>query len=189
MNRGPFIILSGTWLLPLVIVSPGCRSHLPASPPAARQVVPGQFVEPYIDDDLRARCSPPRAWEPKPLEHLPRSVQRVWVSPTGHTAYGVIHIRLPWPFGPDVVLWRFLAGMRETEGEGRLLTRERNGDEVNFVAETPKYRLTARLHTAGWNAWVIYASVLRDQPVDGAEFPLAESARDVTVPGAVTESR
>jgi hypothetical protein len=141
-----------------------------------------------MDEDLDAVCCPPLGWRPEPLERLPRSVQRVWVSPTGHTAYGVIRIRLPWPLGPDVLLWRFVAELRAREGEGRVLSREWNDDELLFVAEGKVHRLTARLHAEGWKAWVIYAGVLRDGPVDPREFQLAESARDRTVPGTFTRS-
>jgi hypothetical protein len=131
------------------------------------------------------------AWQPKPLEHFPRSVQRVWVSPTGRTAYGVIHVRLPLPVGPDFVLWRFIADMREMEGDGRLISRERSGGggEVRFVAENSRYRFNARLHTAGRNAWIIYAGVVRDEPPDAGEFSLAEAARDATVPGLAPSGR
>lgn len=167
----------------LLVMLTGCRSDGPAPFAAASEVAAGPLVDAEYDADLRARCRPPREWQPKPLERLPRSVQRVWVSPTGRTAYGVIHIRLPLPLGPDLVLWRFLAEMREVEGEGRLLSRERRGGDVHFVAESTKYRLSARLHTAGRSAWVIYASVLRDQPVDQAEFPVAQAASESTVPG------
>jgi hypothetical protein len=144
----------------------------------------------HADADVRARCPPPVGWQPKPLEHFPRSVQRVWVSPTGRTAYGVIYIRLPLPVGPDFVLWRFIADMREMEGGGRLISRERSGGgEIRFVAENPRYRFNARLHTAGSNAWVIYAGVGRDEPPDADEFSVAERARDATVPGLAGASR
>ena len=162
------------------LVSIGCRS----GHPAPKSLVEANAVTLHADADVRARCPPPADWQAKPLELFPRSVQRVWLSPTGRTAYGVIYIRLPLPVGPDLVLWRFIADMREMEGDGRLISRERSDDgELRFVAENPRYRFNARLHTAGRDAWIIYAGVERDQPPDAAEFSLAESARDATVHG------
>jgi hypothetical protein len=169
----------------LLCLAAGCASRSP-QPPRTRLVADTDpaLLDAAHDEDLDAVCYPPRGWRPEPLERLPRSVQRVWVSPTGHTAYGVIRIRLPLPLGPDLVLWRFVAELRKREGEGRLVSRERDGDEIDFVAEGAEHRLTARLHTNAWNAWVIYAGVLRDGPIDPQEFPLAQAARDRTVPGA-----
>jgi hypothetical protein len=117
---------------------------------------------------------------------LPRSVQRVWVSPTGRTAYGVIHIRLPLPVGADLVLWRFISEMRKREGQGTLLSRQPDpgGRGLRFTAEDPRYRLHARLLTSGRHAWVVYAGVLRAEPAAGDEISLAEQAREQTQVGA-----
>ena len=43
--------------------------------------------------------------------------QRVWISPTGRTAYGVTFIDLPFAFSEDFVLDAFLNDMRMREGE------------------------------------------------------------------------
>lgn len=172
-------------LLLVVPVLTGCRSN----DPVTQASVEGELRGLHGDADVRAQCRPPVAWQPKPLEHFPRSVQRVWVSPTGRTAYGVIHIRLPFPVGPDLVLWRFIADMREMEGDGRLISRERSGGEVRFVAENTRYCFNARLHTSGRNAWIIYAGVGRDEAPNANEFSLAECARDATVPGLAATSR
>ena len=180
----PVSTLVGILLLTTVLA--GCRSNDPVPQTAVEAKLRGL----HADTDVLAQCRPPLPWQPKPLEHFPRSVQRVWLSPTGRTAYGVIYIRLPLPVGPDLVLWRFIADMRDMEGDGRLISRERNGGgEIRFVAETPRYRFNARLHTASRNAWVIYAGVRRDEPPDAEEFSVAESARDATIPGLTTVNR
>jgi hypothetical protein len=174
-------------LAAVFLFSPGGCASQPPRTHSLADADPGR-VDAAVDNELDAICFPPRGWRPEPLERLSHSVQRVWVSPTGHTAYGVIRIRLPLPLGPNLVLWRFVAELRAREGEGRLVSRERNGGEIDFVAEGAEHRLAARLHIDGWKAWVIYAGVLRDGPVDAQELPLAESARDRTTPGTVGQN-
>ena len=181
----------GLWLLAMVVVFAigGCTSRRTQPAHTRPAVLDADYgsLDAAVDDEVEAVCYPPRGWRAEPLERLPRSVQRVWVSPTGHTAYGVIRIRLPLPLGADLVLWRFVAELRKREGEGRVVSRERDGEELDFVAEGAEHRIYARLHVEGWKAWVIYAGVLRDGPMDPVEFPLAEAARDRTMPGVATE--
>jgi len=60
-----------------------------------------------FDDALKALCPVPVGWQPEPLKVNARRAHERWVSPTGRTAYGVIHFKLPWPVGPDLALKGF----------------------------------------------------------------------------------
>ena len=50
----------------------------------------------------------------QPLKQSDRHTHEVWLSPTGKTAYGVIHFKLPLPVGVNLVYWEFC----EDEEEG-----------------------------------------------------------------------
>jgi hypothetical protein len=162
-----------------IVMLAGCGGKA-ISPPTPPPDLEQMLADPLPSDELNAVCRPPAGWTPKPVAQLPRSIQRVWVSPSGRTAYGVIRIHLPFPVGSDLVLWAFMNQMRQTEGEARLLGRRKDPPGLRFVAEGRDHRLRARLRTSGLSAWVVYAGTLRAQEESAAELKLAELARDVT---------
>lgn len=163
----------------------GCRGTSTPSPQSAALSPDPALATAFFSEDLQATCSPPAAWEAKPIERLPRAIQHVWVSPTGRTAYGVMHVNLPLPVGPDLALWGFINEMRRIEGEGRLLTRQTLPGEsgLRFVAESTRYRMRGVLRSRGMTAWVVYAGTLRAEPEMPLELELAERARERTQVG------
>lgn len=161
----------------------GCKAKAMPQPAA----MDGEHVlsAPVSSEELEAVCRPPVGWRVKAVEQLPRSIQRVWVSPSGRTAYGVIRIRLPLPAGQDLVLWAFLNKMRQAEGEAKLVSRDKGSPGLRFVAEGGEHRLRALLHTSGLSAWVVYAGTLVEEPEAPEELRIAELARDATWVGSV----
>jgi hypothetical protein len=137
--------------------------------------------------ELEAVVSPPAGWRPDPIKRSRSHSHQTWLSPTGHTAYGVIKINLPLPFlGPDAVLKPFLNEMKKTEGEAKLISR-RNDPRLGglrFVAEGGQYRLRSNLMTRGFRAWAVYAGTRRGQEEMLDELQLAEQARERTKIGS-----
>jgi hypothetical protein len=134
---------------------------------------------------VQAVCRPPVGWLIEPLKHSRRHNHQVWLSPSGKTAYGVIHIDLPLPVGPDVALWGFLREMRKQEGDA-LLDSQQNDPHlpgIRFVAEGGRYKMRGNLTVHGWDGWIIYAGTLRGRVDDATELRLAETAREHTRPG------
>src|SRR5690606_28773469 len=73
----------------------GCRGNVPdrpAQPSLARSL---GLAEPALVEPVHAIASPPRGWAAEPLKQSDRHAHQVWMSPTGRTAYGVIHFALP----------------------------------------------------------------------------------------------
>lgn len=151
---------------------------------AEASAVPGAVLtDPVGLSELEAVVVPPVGWKADPLKRTRSHAHQAWISPTRRTAYGVIRINLPLPFiGPDAVLPRFINEMRQTEGEGRLLSRRHDSrlPGLRFVAEGGQYRLRANLMTRGFRAWAVYAGSLRAQPEMPDEIAVAESAREET---------
>jgi len=142
-----------------------------------------ELADPFAVSELEAVAIPPAGWTADPIKRSRNHAHQAWLSPTKRTAYGIIRINLPLPFiGPDVVLPRFLDQMRESEGEGTLLSRQNDSrlPGIRFVAEGGQYRLRANLMTRGFRAWAVYAGTLRDQPEMPDELQLAEMAREET---------
>jgi hypothetical protein len=135
-----------------------------------------------------AVCDPPVGWVAQPLKSSINHKHQIWLSPTGDTAYGVIHFLMPLPLGNDTALWGFLQHMKISEGQANLISKtvESNPAAIRFVAEGGIYRIRAYLTTRGWEGWAAYAGTLRKKSENPAELDLAESARDHTTFGQPT---
>ena len=92
---------------------------------------------------------------------------------------------MPLPMGNGTALWGFLKEMKRTEGEARLISKQRDPDRkaLNFVAEGGHYTVRANILTRGTRGWAIYAGTKRGREVVPDELKVAEQARDHTTPG------
>ncbi len=137
---------------------------------------------PTANTDVMAIVMPPRGWRIEPLKSSSSHKHQVWVSPTGDTAYGVIHFHMPLPVGENFALYGFIKQMKDTEGDATLVSQE--GDDklpgIRFVAEGGIYRIRANLIVDGFDGWAIYAGTLRGRPDNVAELLLAQKAREQT---------
>lgn len=142
-----------------------------------------QLADPFGFPELEAVVIPPAGWTPDPMKRSRSHAHQAWVSPTRHTAYGVIRMNLPLPFiGPSQVLGPFLDEMRRSEGEATLISRQNDPKlgGIRFVAEGGQYRIRANLVTRGFRAWAVYAGTLIGQDELPEELQLAEAAREQT---------
>jgi hypothetical protein len=142
---------------------------------------------PTPDPDVLARVTPPVGWRPEPIKSSDRHTHEVWLSPTGHTAYGVSHFShfLLFLASDERVLAEVLKGMRQTSGETQLLESQKDKqlDGLRFVANAGPYTVHGNLIRRGTDGWVVYAGTVRDKPVVREELRIAELARDRTEPG------
>ena len=169
-------------LLPLVLSACAAQRHIATTTrPVAEMAGLSATV---VDPDLQAIVSPPAGWKADPLKVTDRSWHRVWISPTGDTAYGVIFIKLPLPVGSDLALMGFMMEMKKTEGEGKILDKRRDETgALRYTAENPQHTIFARLFTEGWLCWIAYAGTLTGKPVNVEEVLLAARAREATIIG------
>jgi hypothetical protein len=173
-----------SFLLPLV-AAVGCASHAP------RRVAPPQYYlsmglcQPKPVETVLAECDPPTGWIPQPLHKSERHTHQIWVSPSGKTAYGVMHFKMPLPVGVSVVHWEFLREMKKKEGEAIEISERMDPalPGMRFVCEGGRYKMRVSMTVRGFEGWAAYAATLRAQPVDQDELELAEQARENTVFG------
>ena len=103
-----------------------------------------ELVDAFVD--------PPLGWHADPHPSDSKHAHIAWVSATGETAYGVVLIYLPWPVGPDLVLWGFLHHLRESDSQGELISKANAPDlpGLRFVAESGQYIIRVNLIVRGW---------------------------------------
>jgi hypothetical protein len=170
---GAAIALTGSLLAILFIA--GCQAT-PARPAVApSESLPGLTEAAYVPTVV-ATCPVPCGWVAQPLKANSRHTHQIWVSPSGATAYGVVHFMLPWPVGPDLALGGFISAMRKSEGDAQLVEQHPDSRGIAFVADGGRYHMRALLIVQGWEAWAIYSATLRGQPTAADELKLAELA-------------
>ena len=137
---------------------------------------------PFFDVDVDAVCMPPVGWKPNPLKSSSNHDHQVWLSPTGDTAYGVIHFKIPLPVGQNLAFDGFLSQMKQTEGEATLMERhdDPNLPGIRFIAAGGKYVIRGNLLVATWEGWTVYAGTLKSGPILQNELDLAVRAREHT---------
>ena len=172
----------------------GCGTPAPqACPPlaltASTRPNPPMLLPAAWIPELHARCALPIGWTRDSTPKQPGSESEFWVSPTGATAFGVISVRnflMPLA-SDDLILNKFLDGMRKSEGAGDLLEKRFNGElqrgigGLSFIAAGGRYTVHGNLVSSGSFAWIIYAGTRRDRQVDATELEIAVQARDATI--------
>lgn len=194
--------ISGLVLCALAVGAVGCSSEQPrkmsvmlsasTAPPATQATsamlpltTPTAVVRPvvYQDSELQAICMPPAGWVDKGMKQGDNHVRRTWVDPTNTMGYCVIRASLPLPVGESMVLSAFLAEVRKTQGDARLIEKRSSGEGLTFVAESPILRYEGRVHCSGFRGWIVFASILNTDSAHPENLKVAEAARDATILG------
>ena len=170
----------------------GCSQNQPVNKgfPALATTRPEStegLLPPQHFDELHVTSPLPVGWTQDPAKHTADHDHQGWLSPSKHTAYGVITF-YNWllPLASDqAVLDKFLETMKKGEGEARLLNLQKDPKlgGLRFIAEGGQYTVRGNLITHGTRGWVIYAGTLAKQPVVPEELDIAERAREHTVLG------
>jgi len=170
-----------------VLAAAGCchtapHAYIPIEQASFQQSAAWQLQTPRYDEDVRAVITPPIDWRAERLKTSGHHKHQVWLSPTGCTAYGVLHFFMPLPVGQQLALLGFMSQMKRSEGEAFLLSQQPDANlpGIRFVAEGGRYKIRANLSVDGWQGWVVYAGTLRGKPVIDDELELAQRAREHT---------
>jgi hypothetical protein len=179
----------------LAVFALGCQSkysNLPAYQPSTQPLSANGLTQPQSSTVVDAVVAPPTGWiaeEPKVDED---HSHQVWKSPTGSTAYGVIHFGMPLPVPASWVLPNYLSAMKKSEGEATLIGQPLKDDAlpgIRFTVDCGAYRMRTNLICKGFGGWAVYAGTLRDRPEVPAEIESAERAREQTQIGAAAVIR
>src|SRR4051812_21541747 len=161
----------------------GCARR--SAPPATTQAIADPSLSPQYVESVDARAVVPVGWHADPLKSSPTHKHQVWISPTGRTAYGIIHFTMPLPVGHDLALWGFLQNMQRSEGEANLISKKWDSDlnALRFVAVGGLYIVRTNLFVRGVEGWAVYAGTLRKEEIQPDELAQAERARELTIIG------
>jgi hypothetical protein len=167
-------------LLAMLLLLVGCTHQIPR---AATQPVSPALTPPAYVTSVESIAAPPVGWHPDPLKKSEAHSHQVWISPSGHTAFGIIRFKLPIPVGHELALFVFLQKMKARDGEATLISKQWDPklDGLRFVAEGGLYKVRTNLFVHGLVGWATYAGTLRGYPVNEAELALAEQARENTI--------
>jgi len=138
--------------------------------------------QPYYDSQVLAVVDPPQGWRADPLKFNSTHSHQTWISPTGLTAYGVIHFEMPLPVNTDTALAVFMNHMRTTEGVATLISKsdDPNLPGIRYVAEGGIYKIRAYILVSGWEGWAVYAGTIKAHAEAADELDEAVRARDQT---------
>ena len=179
LREPPSILRTAAIFLLLFLSSSGCRNA--PQKPATMQSSADLALLTY-DSTVNAQVAPPAGWKLDPYKTSSTHWHAVWISPSGHTAYGVIYFSLPLPVGYDLTLWGFLQEMKRNEAEATLESKqwdaELNG--LRFVARGGRYVVRTNLLLRGFHGWATYAGTLRNEAIVPEELSQAEAAREQT---------
>jgi hypothetical protein len=185
----PRFLISGAALSLAMLAAGGCASLPPPNLATIHANWHGPTTQslllPFYNSDIAAVVDPPVGWRQDPLKTDSNHSHQAWVSPTGLTAYGVIHFKMPLPVGQNLALGGFLRQMDQTEGDEVLISREDdpNLPGIRFVAEGGRYHIRANFIVDGFEGWAIYAGTLRNQRILADELDTAIRAREHTKVG------
>lgn len=171
----------------LLLFVAGCQSNkysdLPQYHPATQPLVTTGLSEPTPFPPADAVVDPPVGWVADKLKQEDQYAHQVWKSPTGSTCYGIIHFGLPLPLPASLVLPRYLAAMKESEGQADIQGQAEKDEAlpgIRFTVDCGDYRMRTNFICKGFGGWAVYVGTLRDRPEIPAEIELAERAREKT---------
>jgi hypothetical protein len=158
----------------------GCAKH--KRPSITTQPVASHLTTPFYVEALDATVAPPVSWQLDKQKNAEDHSHQVWISPSGNTAYGVIHFHMPLPVGHEWALWGFLREMRKNEGEATVIDKKWDDDlgALRFTAQGGRYTVRTILRVSGFDGLAAYAGTLTGHPVDEGELKIAEDARERT---------
>jgi hypothetical protein len=182
-------IFCGVCLTAFIGLGAGCQNKyqdIPVYQPATQPLTNTGLADAQGVEAVHAVVKPPVGWQLEPVKETDGSVHYTWKSPTGNTAFGVIHFGMPLPVPTWVVYPNIIQKMKEHEGEANVIEgplKDESLPGMRFTVESGDYRMRTNLITKGFRGWMIYAGTMRDRTEDPAELELAEKSRDKTQVG------
>lgn len=165
----------------------GCQS---AQPVSVRRLINHQAMVDFSGlksaehfDVVKAQAAPPAAWKALTAKRGPMYTDMQWRSPSGTTAVGVAHVKMPLPLGARALLWFAKGQYAKQSDDGRVIGQWVDGlGRSWFEAENNKYRVRGFIVTKGFEAWIIYNGYKTQVPTDVSELALGARAMETIVP-------
>lgn len=181
------LALLGLFSALLLVGGTGCSS---AQPVSVRSLIHHQAMIDFSGlkpaehfEIVKAQAAPPAAWRQLEPKRRALYTDQQWRSPSGRTAVGVAHVRMPLPLNSRALLW-FAKGQYTKQGDdGRLIGQW--VDDLGrswFEAANNKYHVRGFIVTDGFEAWIVYTGRKTTEPTDMSEIALGARALETIVP-------
>ena len=165
----------------------GCQS---AQPVSVRRLINHQAMIDFSGlrsverfDTVKAQAAPPASWKQLAAKRGPMYTDVQWRSPSGSTAVGVAHVKMPLPLSARALLW-FAKGQYAKQGDdGRVVAQWVDAlGRSWFEAANNKFHVRGFIVTKGFEAWIIYQGSKTDVPTDVSELAIGARALETIVP-------
>lgn len=132
---------------------------------------------------VKAEAAPPHSWKELVPKRTSLFTDMQWRAPSGNTAVGVAHVKMPLPLDARAVVW-FAKQRYSKQSEGGRVIGQWVDDLGRswFEAANNKYHVRGFVMTKGFEAWIIYSGYKSQQPTDLAELTIAARAMETIVP-------
>ena len=138
---------------------------------------------PEIVESVKVRAGLPQTWHAPTPQKTNLYTHGQWKSPSGHTAVGAVHIRLPLPISADMLAWFAKREYTKKADDGKLIREWKDAlGRRWFEAENNKYRVQGYCLVQGFQAWIIYFGYKTQHPPSFDEVSLAARSADTFIP-------
>ena len=134
-------------------------------------------------DVVKAQAAPPQSWRELVPKRSSLYTDMQWRAPSGNTAVGVAHVKMPLPLNAQTLVWFAKSRYAKQSEDGRVIGQW--VDDLGrswFEAENNKYHVRGYIMTKGFEAWIIYSGFKTQQPIDTSELALGARAMETIIP-------
>jgi hypothetical protein len=187
MSFNPKSWVGLTLLALLCATGIGCQT---AQPVSVRRLINHQAMIDFSGlrpveqvDAVKAQAAAPASWKAAALKRGPMYTDMQWRSPSGATAVGVAHVRMPLPLSARALLWFAKGQYAKQSDDGRVVNQWVDAlGRSWFEAENKNYHVRGFIVTKGFEAWIIYNGFKTQVPTDVSELSLGARAMETIVP-------
>ena len=134
-------------------------------------------------DNVKAEAAAPMSWKELVPKKTSIYTDMQWRSPSGNTAVGVAHVKMPLPLNAGSVVWFAKQRYAKQSEDGKLI--DQWVDVLGrswFEAENKKYHVRGFVVTKGFEAWIVYSGFKTQEPIDTSELAMAARSMETVVP-------
>ena len=116
-------------------------------------------------DVVKAQAAPPQTWKELVPKRSSMYNDMQWRAPSGNTAVGVAHVKMPLPLDARTLVWFAKSRYAKQSEDGRLI-----GQWVDDLGRS------------WFEAWIIYSGFKTQEPIDTSELALGARSMETIVP-------
>jgi hypothetical protein len=134
-------------------------------------------------ENVKAEAAPPTSWKELVPKKTSFYTDMQWRAPSGNTAVGGAHVKMPLPLDAGAVVWFAKQRYSKQSEDGKLINQWVDAlGRSWFEAENNKYHVRGYVVTKGFTAWIVYSGFKTQGPIDTSELALAARSMETMIP-------